>query len=312
MSDQVTNVDIEDVLSSIRRLVAEGDRKPASASAKSSPTEETPDKLVLTPNFRVKDAGSADVSSVPKSVDVDETDVVDPLTEVEQEPATLVLRPEQSVPSSGAELEIDSTTLEATVAGLEAEVSRQPDQWEPDGSEFEMEPTWTSAGFVAASAEMVPAEAEDAEPDQKATPPAPEEQAAPEVEALEKEILAAAVVETFRPQSRSADAPKSKAAEQSTPHRWSEHVERRITPTVDDDEADYGDELTTTEIATNDEVLEQYLSHAPQVDEATLKRIVGEVLREELQGQMGERITRNVRKLVRREIHNILTTQEFQ
>lgn len=47
------------------------------------------------------------------------------------------------------------------------------------------------------------------------------------------------------------------------------------------------------------------------LDEEMLRELVSDIVREELQGALGERITRNVRKLVRREIHRALTTQEF-
>lgn len=47
------------------------------------------------------------------------------------------------------------------------------------------------------------------------------------------------------------------------------------------------------------------------VDEDFLRDIVSEIVREELQGDLGERITRNVRKLVRREIHRALASREF-
>jgi hypothetical protein len=47
------------------------------------------------------------------------------------------------------------------------------------------------------------------------------------------------------------------------------------------------------------------------LDEETLRRIVAEVVREELQGALGQRITRNVRKLVRREIRLVLAADEL-
>jgi len=37
-----------------------------------------------------------------------------------------------------------------------------------------------------------------------------------------------------------------------------------------------------------------------------------EIVRQELQGELGERITRNVRKLVRREIHRALLSQGLE
>lgn len=47
------------------------------------------------------------------------------------------------------------------------------------------------------------------------------------------------------------------------------------------------------------------------VDEAALREIVAEIVREELQGPLGARITRNVRKLVRREIHRALAAKDL-
>jgi hypothetical protein len=47
------------------------------------------------------------------------------------------------------------------------------------------------------------------------------------------------------------------------------------------------------------------------LDEETLRRIIAEVVREELQGELGERITRNLRKLVRREIRLVLAADEL-
>ncbi|MBC7164230.1 MAG: hypothetical protein H5U15_04435 [Roseovarius sp.] len=47
------------------------------------------------------------------------------------------------------------------------------------------------------------------------------------------------------------------------------------------------------------------------LDEEALRDLVAEIVREELMGTLGERITRNVRKLVRREINRALTSRNF-
>lgn len=47
------------------------------------------------------------------------------------------------------------------------------------------------------------------------------------------------------------------------------------------------------------------------LDEDALRDLVAEIVREELAGALGERITRNVRKLVRREIMRTLSTRDF-
>lgn len=48
-----------------------------------------------------------------------------------------------------------------------------------------------------------------------------------------------------------------------------------------------------------------------EIDEDQLKEMVSAMVRAELQGPLGERITRNVRKLVRREIHRALLTRDL-
>ncbi|SIT81941.1 hypothetical protein [Pontibaca methylaminivorans] len=47
----------------------------------------------------------------------------------------------------------------------------------------------------------------------------------------------------------------------------------------------------------------------PEIDPDALRPLVAEMLREELRGALGERITRTVRKLVQQEVHRILTAR---
>lgn len=47
------------------------------------------------------------------------------------------------------------------------------------------------------------------------------------------------------------------------------------------------------------------------IDENTLRDLVAQLLREELQGAMGERLTRSIRKLVRAEVARALSEREF-
>lgn len=51
---------------------------------------------------------------------------------------------------------------------------------------------------------------------------------------------------------------------------------------------------------------------AQMLDEATLREIVREVLREELQGPMGNRVTRNLRRLIRSEIARAFAQDQDQ
>lgn len=48
------------------------------------------------------------------------------------------------------------------------------------------------------------------------------------------------------------------------------------------------------------------------IDEEALRELISDIVRQELQGALGERITRNVRKLVRREIHRALAAQDLE
>ena len=48
------------------------------------------------------------------------------------------------------------------------------------------------------------------------------------------------------------------------------------------------------------------------IDMEMLRDLISDVIREELQGPLGERITRNVRKLVRQEIARALEAQKFE
>lgn len=59
---------------------------------------------------------------------------------------------------------------------------------------------------------------------------------------------------------------------------------------------------------TNDIVAQHF---ATRIDEVALRAAVVRILREELAGEMGERITRNVRKLVRREINRVLVSRDL-
>lgn len=79
----------------------------------------------------------------------------------------------------------------------------------------------------------------------------------------------------------------------------------------DFDDADYADHPS---YADSEDAQEADLSSVQEqlLDEEALRDLVTEIVRSELQGALGERITRNVRKLVRREIHRALAAQELE
>ncbi|GGL79371.1 hypothetical protein [Wenxinia marina] len=276
MPDQATNTDIEDVLSSIRRLVTMGDRaQPAPANRAESGA------LVLTPALRIaRDAsvppqmetddaaGGADGEAAD---DVPEAGVATAAADPADEAKPLSLGPfaaddgaddEDDAPAMppAATLGLpDRSMLEATIAELEAAVTRQVQDWEPDGSEAEPVMDWagaeaSEAAFISSRAQrraaaVVPPDAvEDIRPS---------DDAAPVEEVSSAEVAAVAAPPASLDMAPEAPAPAAP----------------------------------------------QQAAVAPQLDEAALRRLVAEVLREELAGELGERITRNVRRLVRREIH---------
>ncbi|MBB5220578.1 hypothetical protein HNP73_000499 [Amaricoccus macauensis] len=49
---------------------------------------------------------------------------------------------------------------------------------------------------------------------------------------------------------------------------------------------------------------------APILDEESLRSLINQIVREELQGELGDRIGRNLRKMIRREIVQILDERE--
>jgi hypothetical protein len=251
MSEPVSNAEIEDVLSSIRRLVSEEDKK-----FRVPPHIESlgMDKLVLTPALRIAEPQSQE----PEPPVADEAGLVieDDLLlkdlerrawadgawadakqdEAEQDEVTAAETPEpQQTPEP-------MVTLEAKIAELEAAISETSGDWEPNGDE---EPTSIYHDW------------EDADhPDEE--PSIMAEQDFKEVEA---------------------------------------------TAGFDDIAADEDDvAIGGLGLGPEDAVL----------DEDMLRDLVSEIVRQELQGALGERITRNVRKLVRREIQRALAVKDFE
>jgi hypothetical protein len=72
------------------------------------------------------------------------------------------------------------------------------------------------------------------------------------------------------------------------------------------------EDTAETEVKTAFAPVLDYGEDEQLIDEEALRDMVSEIVRAELQGALGERITRNVRKLVRREIHRALTAQELE
>ena len=280
MSDPVPNMEIEDVLSSIRRLVSTGDRL---TSPPASGQEATADKLVLTPALRVDDR--------PEDAVVQPNDLADEAQESDRygdaPPAPPVAEP-QSAPQGAVQAEQQGAAhaeddhgpdaaahepgpegLTARVAEFERVVAAREDQWEPDGTENANDAPDPISALQWQDVEDNGDQAEDhfgEEPQQVdenegLEPYAPEEDDA-----------------AFVAEEAPAEAPAQEVSENAF--------------LTDEDLLDDGADAI--------------------LDEETLRDLVAEIVRQELQGSLGERITRNVRKLVRREIQRALAAQELE
>lgn len=237
MSDPVTNVEIEDVLASIRRLVVEG-----AQPAPPVDTASAPDRLVLTAALRVVEPRAA-------------------LTGIAQQPVPAAeVIPAAAPEPEGFGQEAGWGEAADRAERLEAAMAARPEDWEPDGSERVPVMDWSRTS------------PEDA------------------------------------PVFRSRQGSPLRLDPTAEPAPVAEGPEFRHTPAgglgADPDGLDAFDAG-----AAEDADLRALMARVT-LDEEVLRRIVTQVLQQELQGALGERITRNVRKLVRREINRALTEEQ--
>lgn len=232
MTERMTNVEYGDVLSSIRRLVAEG--------AGGEPLPVGPDPLVLTPALRV----------------VPPVDTVPPAPFMEAEEDWLP----ESDPETGAPFMRPSTVVSLT--GGAAETARTRTDPEADLT--------APPACPADSDEIGPADA----------PAAP---------SRASETAGDAVPQDQFTELSAAAAEPREGQEAATADR-----ETRLPATA----------------ATGRERAPSAPEGPLEVEDDRLRAMVQTVIREELQGELGERITRNIRKLVRAEIHRALLARD--
>ncbi|WP_212701742.1 hypothetical protein [Thalassovita aquimarina] len=255
----MTNVEIEDVLASIRRLVSE-DSRPETAP------QDVPGKLVLTPALRISDAPEAT----------------------------------ESEPCAG------SAAGDDTVSAVEPGGHYIPDD---DYAEDTEEPQpLESADLEARFADMV--EEEELDDLAESGPAEPEFGAAA---AQEADLQAVAE------DAASADWEEAETVEESASAYTASDAAYGGFEVNEVEEAPVEDPIEAVEFrhaAHADTDLEDLAEFDAEeegiLDEETLREMVTDIVRQELQGALGERITRNVRKLVRREIHRALTSHDLQ
>lgn len=228
----MSSSDIEDVLSSIRRLVT-GDLRPRTTDTPAEapaaePADKSPDpagKLLLTPAFRV----------------------VSPVAESPRPPVDGVLS-------------VIGAHVAPPPAGFESETG------DAFSAATETVPPRPVAAVTAAPRALADTFVFTAPKDQAFVEPVIEDEpdAPEEIEEIEADEM---TVPPAAPERRL-------------------HVKKTDEDDVDDDE----------------DILPEEVSPVVDLDEETLRELIRDVLREELQGPMGERITRNIRKLVRAEL----------
>jgi hypothetical protein len=258
MSDPVTNVEIEDVLASIRRLVLEGATPPApvvaAAPANTATRPEMSDRLVLTPALRVVEPRAPLAAT---ATPIPEAERIPVAADAPDDVAGTDILPEPSDGDGAAER-----------AGLiEAVLDARAEDWEPDGSEDVPVMDWS-----------------------RTTPD--------DAPVFRSRHMAPLRLDRIVP-------PVEEPAFRHTPLPLPDMVETLASAVATDPDGLDAYVRGEAAAAQEDAELRAFLDRAT-VDEEMLRRIVTQVLQQELQGALGERITRNVRKLVRREINRAL------
>ena len=342
MSDPVTNVEIEDVLSSIRRLVSTGER---SQDAAAEDVDKGTDKLVLTPALRVpesetKPAAEPALEQASEEHAAEEhaaeehtgeyaSDNADTSDPAHVEEHTGEAPHEEGAVEATAEPDDGSPEQDAWSADDEGEDTSG--HAEPD-HEPASDPAPEDAAEPAGEAPSQDHSASDDPFEDQEEPPVSDEPAAQDSELIarvaEFEDAVAARDDNWEPDVD--DREDDNAAQPMEALTWEDadtgpEEVRDVSPTegldpfeLEDDSADLSapaadlppDPAPEVNAFTSDG--DPLGDEAAILDEEALRDLVTEIVRQELQGSLGERITRNVRKLVRREIHRALATKELE
>lgn len=258
------------------------------------------------------DAGEADMAEPVGTMDWDDTGSADDEDEAEWDQGDAAWDGdtdgmEAEFTEAEPEREVSEASTWADPAEAEAEVfepeAREPEAFEPEGDEAEVdEPdVFELEEFQLRRTESEGFETEAAEPDTYEP-----EEAEPEAEA----VFEAEEVSDPEAAPEGTDEGPERVNAQPRPEPASPHIASFSRPEprlhLSDGSAFSDDDADDT--AEDDLDL---FSDDTLLDEEALRDMVTEIVRQELQGALGERITRNVRKLVRREIHRALNSQDF-
>lgn len=292
MSEPVSNVDIEDVLASIRRLVSGG----VESDRIDLDHEKDAERLVLTPSQRVDEPEESDSTETPTESHDD-------------------------APDMQADAAADLDLVQAEAGSDRAQAADASDQSEREAADDSGE-IWTAPGALEEEgAASVPQSLEEAE---ETAPVAEADVAREDVWMSDLSARAAgdqgAQSGGWEPDGDDEDAFAEGAQAPTLEWRDAEEEAEEDAPSADPDNmaADRGASAAfARDWDSGARASGEAMRAAPLdideavLDEEALRDLVAEIVRAELMGTLGERITRNVRKLVRREIHRALTCQEF-
>lgn len=277
MSEPMSTHEIEDVLSSIRRLVSE-DLRPASKPDAPAPSAAA--KLILTPALRVADSPVRTLAA-----------------ELPQQPgpeAELALeRPPEPEDNPS------DSDMQDVVARLGAAVGEGDEQWE---SPLGDPPAWDDVTLAP------PARDEDAPSAHGRLHFNPTEEDQEDPPASFYHAGSADLTQDDPSRFDMPDFAEAEPVEEPLPP-----PRRMVTPPQDDwAEAAEAEVRAKLDREIEEDTQSMFATVDNTFDEEVLRDLVRDIIREELAGSLGERITRNVRKLVRAEIARALAVREFE
>lgn len=291
MTEPVANVDIEDVLSSIRRLVSGGQDKESETPEEAREDE----RLVLTPSQRVDAADKVTDAGVTRAHAPEFEETEDAKDEAESEFDTVdgigaddddddeeiaanadlpEERDDQSAIVSEVLAELGDSGDRDTEAGLEVEAEGETES--DDTALDDIAAMFMRHGSASSTTWEPDGDDEDAFAKGAVTP------------ALDWRDVGESDEDDREPDILGGE------------HRG--ETGQRAQERAREFDGD----------AWEDEDVAFAIENEAVLDEDALRDLVAEIVREELMGSLGERITRNVRKLVRREIHRALNSQDFE
>lgn len=299
MSEPVSTAEIEDVLSSIRRLVSNDVEAAQENAAPEGAADAEPEgKLILTADFRVSEPQDVSIDEAAVEADADEQseDVVEDESAVEEvvqaeasEDAPLEFHHAvDESPTPEIEAETDAETDEEVVAQVDAQLAQ-----DDANNEVWQDPTEPIVQAEEVGANTSPLEDTIAE-------------------------LEAAIGQQggeWEPDGSDFEEDADAEEVMSEPVQdWIDGTAKEVvTEAVDEDTQTQTDTAAGVDAGSGAEKAKADLFGDDEsvIDEETLRDMVSDIVRQELQGALGERITRNVRKLVRREINRVLAAQDF-